>query len=312
MAQIPVRNLAGEETGVVDVSDEVFGAPVNRDSFIRRYSVCWRTGGWGRIRPRPVEMCRAVGPSRGVRKGPAGHAKAVEFHHYGEAVELFLARILAAYTQDMPKKMRRSAMRMRAFVPFRRRRDSWHRQASPWMSQAQGRWRPLSAGLGLNGDTLLVLDDNTFDTNAYSAARNLATGRFARCRKSEPFGCSQAGASGFHCAGFARSDREEVVQMEASDVLLRSDHQRKKQRPRQPCTRSRSERQELRIRATNTCFACGGMPTRFRSSRRWKIVSMFMLRASIRLGCLPRNVAPAMCESTRSAAGISRLGKRPS
>ncbi len=73
---LPLKDMAGNQTGEIQLNDAVFGAPVNvplmHQAVVRQLS---NMRGWEPTRPRRVGRLQGGGVSRGARKEPAVPAK---------------------------------------------------------------------------------------------------------------------------------------------------------------------------------------------------------------------------------------------
>jgi large subunit ribosomal protein L4 len=172
MPQIPLKNLAGEDLGSIDVSAEVFGAPVNEplvhQAVVRllanRRLGTHKTKTRGQVSGGGAKPWRQKGTGRarqGSRVSPLWRGGGIVF-----------GPVERGYRQDMPKKMRRSAMRSGLSA----RLAEGAIIALDNFDLPEIRTKSLALAiqsLGLNGDVLVV--DNSFDENALLSARNIAS-----------------------------------------------------------------------------------------------------------------------------------------
>jgi len=171
MANIPLKNLAGEDLGVLEVSDAVFAAPIN-ESLVHQAVVrllanarlgTHKTKTRGNVSGGGAKPWRQKGTGRarqGSRVSPLWRGGGIVF-----------GPLPRAYRQDMPKKMRRSAMR----GGLSARLSEGAIFALDSFAAAEPRTKEMAesfAKLGITGKVLLV--DDQFDENAYLSARNLS------------------------------------------------------------------------------------------------------------------------------------------
>jgi large subunit ribosomal protein L4 len=169
-AQIPLRNLAGDEIGSVEVSDEVFAAPVN-EALVHQAVVrlmanqrlgTHKTKTRGEVSGGGAKPWRQKGTGRarqGSRVSPLWRGGGIVF-----------GPVQRGYSQDMPKKMRRKAMRS----GLSSRLAEGAIVALDEFSMSEPQTRAMADAfqtLGLAGQILVV--DNEFESNAYLSARNL-------------------------------------------------------------------------------------------------------------------------------------------
>ena len=105
MASIPLKNLAGEDKGSVEVSDAVFAARVNQP--LVHQSVVQLLAnprlGTHDVKGRG-EVSRAAEQSRGDRRELAAPAREVALRLCGEGAGSFLARILGRIAKTCPRR----------------------------------------------------------------------------------------------------------------------------------------------------------------------------------------------------------------
>lgn len=170
MATIPLRTLSGEDKGTVEVSDEVFAARVNEPlvhQSVVQLLANQRLGthavkGRGEVRGGGAKPWRQKGTGRarqGSRVSPLWRGGGIVFGPHPRS-----------YRQEMPKKMKRSALRSGL--------SSRHGEGAIIALDAFALPEPKTRqmvnafkSLGLAGDVLIV-DDN-WDGNAFLAARNI-------------------------------------------------------------------------------------------------------------------------------------------
>jgi large subunit ribosomal protein L4 len=170
MASIPLRTLSGEEKGSVEVSDDVFAAPVNEplvhQSVVQQLAN-QRLGthdvkNRGEVRGGGAKPWRQKGTGRarqGSRTSPLWRGGGVVFGPHPRS-----------YRQEMPKKMKRSALRS----GLSSRHGEGAIMALDSFTLPEPKTRKMADAfktLGLSGDVLIV--DESWDDNAFLAARNI-------------------------------------------------------------------------------------------------------------------------------------------
>lgn len=170
MAQIPVRNLDGDEVGTTEVSDDVFAAPIN-EALVHQSVVqllanqragTHKTKTRGEVSGGGQKPWRQKGTGRarqGSRVSPLWRGGGTVFGPQPRG-----------YTQSMPKKMRRAAMK--SGLSSRLREGAI--VALDAFTVDEPKTRTVAAALDaleLAGRVLIV--DTEFEHNAFLAARNL-------------------------------------------------------------------------------------------------------------------------------------------
>ncbi len=170
MASIPLRTLSGEDKGSVEVSDDVFAARVNEPlvhQSVVQLLANQRLGthdvkGRGEVSGGGAKPWRQKGTGRarqGSRTSPLWRGGGVVFGPHPRS-----------YRQEMPKKMKRSALRS----GLSSRHSEGAILALDSFALAEPKTREMVAafkGLGISGDVLVV--DESFEENAFLAARNI-------------------------------------------------------------------------------------------------------------------------------------------
>ena len=170
MAKVPLKNLAGEDLGTVNVSDAVFAAPIN-ESLVHQAVVrllanarlgTHKTKTRGEVSGGGAKPWRQKGTGRarqGSRVSPIWRGGGITF---GPSPR--------GYRQDMPKKMRQGAMR----AGLSSRLADGAVVALDEFSMSKPHTKGMAESLvklGFNGSVLLV--DERFEENAFLSARNI-------------------------------------------------------------------------------------------------------------------------------------------
>ena len=170
MPKVPLRNLEGTDLGSVDVSEEVFAAPINESlvhQAVVRLLANRRTGSHktktrGEVSGGGAKPWRQKGTGRarqGSRVSPLWRGGGTTF-----------GPVPRTYRQDMPKKMQRSALRS----GLSSRLAEGAIIALDEFAMPEPRTREMASAidkLGLTGQVLVV--DTSFEDNAYLSARNI-------------------------------------------------------------------------------------------------------------------------------------------
>ncbi len=170
MAQVPLRNLAGEDMGTVEVSDAVFGAPLN-EALVHQAVVRLLANlrlGTHKTKTRGAVSGGGAKPWRQKGTGRARQGSRVSPLWRGGGT--VFGPMPHSYRQDMPKKMRQSALR----CGLSARQQEGAILAVDAFSLSEPRTKTMLGSfqaLDLNGTVLVV--DEAFDENARLASRNL-------------------------------------------------------------------------------------------------------------------------------------------
>lgn len=170
MAQVPLRHLTGESAGFVDVSDDVFAAAVNEALVHQAVTMLLanRRLGTNKTKTRGEVSGGGAKPWRQKGTGRARQGSRVSPLWRGGGVTF--GPVLRGYKQDMPKKMRRSAMRS----GLSSRHSGGAILAVDSFVLTEPRTRDVVdvfKRLGLAGSVLVV--DTRFHDNALLGARNV-------------------------------------------------------------------------------------------------------------------------------------------
>lgn len=171
MAQVPLKNLAGEDAGVVEVSDAVFAATLN-EALVHQAVVRMRANarmGTHKTKTRGAVSGGGAKPWRQKGTGRARQGSRVSPLWRGGGT--VFGPSPRSYAQDMPKKMRRGAMRSGLSA----RLTEGSIIALENFALEAPRTKEMAATfvtLGLTGNVVVV--DTEFDDNAHLSARNLS------------------------------------------------------------------------------------------------------------------------------------------
>lgn len=170
MSAIPVSNLAGEQVGTVELSPAIFGVPVNQ-ALIHQAVVKMladQRSGTHKTKTRAHVSGGGAKPWRQKGTGRARQGSRVSPLWRGGGI--VFGPQPRTYKQDMPRKMRRAAMRSGLSA----RCNDGAIRALDALTPATHKTRDMAGALGaldISGKVLLV--DAEFDHNAQLAARNI-------------------------------------------------------------------------------------------------------------------------------------------
>jgi large subunit ribosomal protein L4 len=109
--QVPVHNISGEVVGQIELRDDIFAAPVNRSAmhqaFIRQLANAHLGTHDTKTRAEVKGGGKKPWRQKGTGRARQGSTRAPHWRHGGVA----FGPKPRTYTQDMPRKMRRLAMR---------------------------------------------------------------------------------------------------------------------------------------------------------------------------------------------------------
>jgi len=109
--QVPVHNISGEVVGQVELRDDIFAVPVNRSAMHQALVRQLANAHLGTHDTKTRSEVRGGGKKpwrqKGTGRARQGSTRAPHWRHGGVA----FGPTPHAYTQDMPRKMRRLAMR---------------------------------------------------------------------------------------------------------------------------------------------------------------------------------------------------------
>lgn len=168
--KVPLRSLAGEDLGSVDVSDEVFAAPMN-EPLVHQSVVQLLANqrlGTNKVKTRGEVSGGGAKPWRQKGTGRARQGSRVSPLWRGGGI--VFGPTQRSYRQEMPKKMKRLALR--SGLASRLSEGAILALDSFTLQEPRTKEMVLALqNLGLTGSVVVVDDD--FDDNARLASRNL-------------------------------------------------------------------------------------------------------------------------------------------
>jgi len=172
MAKVPLKNLAGDDLGSVDVSDAVFGAPVNEPLVHQAVVRLQANARLGTHKTKTRGMVSGGGAKPWRQKGTGRARQGSRVSPLWRGGGIVFGPVQRAYRQDMPKKMRQSAMRSGLSSRFAEGAIVALDEFSMDEPHTKVMAEALSTKLGFAGSVLVV--DSQFDSNASLSARNLS------------------------------------------------------------------------------------------------------------------------------------------
>lgn len=170
MAQIRVRNLAGNDVGSVDVSNEVFAARINEPLVHQAVVQLLANQRLGTHKAKTRSEVSGGGAKPWRQKGTGRARQGSRVSPLWRGGGIVFGPAPRGYRQYMPKKMRRSALR--CGLSSRLRDDAV--LVVDTFALSEPRTREMAAAfekLGLSGSVVVV--DDKFDHNASLASRNI-------------------------------------------------------------------------------------------------------------------------------------------
>ena len=170
--KIAVKTIEGGSAGEIDLADAVFGAPVRKD--ILQRCVVWqlsrRQQGTHKTKGRAevTATAKKMYAQKGTGRARHGNEAAPQFRGGGKA----FGPVVRSHASDLPKKVRKLALRTRAVGQGGRGQADRGRDRRPWPSPRPPSSRAISASSACR--SVLVIAGAEVDTNFARAAANIA------------------------------------------------------------------------------------------------------------------------------------------
>jgi large subunit ribosomal protein L4 len=165
-----VRNLDNEETGDIELADEIFGLPIRRDILAR--VVNWQLA----RRQAGTRKTKGISEIRGTTKKPykqkgTGRARqgSLRSPQFRGGARIF-GPVVRSHAFDLQKKVRRLGLK----IALSAKRGEGKLVVIDAAHIDEGKTKALRARLAaLGGDSVLIIDGSVVEENFARAARNL-------------------------------------------------------------------------------------------------------------------------------------------